>query len=183
MYGPMSSNVHYQGHNPLPFHYNPLVSSEMRQQQTYPFIQGVNRPQPLNWDPYLNGIPPQNHPSLSYFKQTQPVQGYQQMPVHQSYLNSAYTHTIFQNPLMQPKKSNAQTQHMNSITGHPYMNPYPKGAFLTKPPSGMKSVLNSFKSQDGSIDINKMVDTAGQVVNAVSQVSSVVKGFGGMFKA
>jgi hypothetical protein len=28
-----------------------------------------------------------------------------------------------------------------------------------------------------------MVDTAGQMVNAVSQVSSVVKGFGGMFKA
>ena len=72
---------------------------------------------------------------------------------------------------------------MPSTNGYPYMNPYPKGIFLSKQPSGVKTVLNSFKSQDGSLDINKMVDTAGQMMNAVSQVSSVVKGFGGMFKA
>ncbi len=43
-------------------------------------------------------------------------------------------------------------------------------------------ILNSFKSQDGTVDINKMVNTAGQMMNAVTQVSSLVKGFGGMFK-
>ena len=182
MYGPMSSHVHYQGYNPLPNQYHPQVSSEIRQQPTYPFIHGVTRPQPLNWAPYLNVDPTQNNPLLSYFtQQAQPVQGYQQMPMQQPYSNTSYAQAVFHNPLMQPKKYNAQKQYMNP-TGHPYMNPYPKGAFQTKPPSGMKSVLNSFKSQDGSIDINKMVDTAGQVVNAVNQVSSVVKGLGGMFK-
>jgi YppG-like protein len=169
MYGPMSNN---------------FMSSKMRQQQTYPFIQGIYGPQPMNWDPYLNVVPSQNNPSLSYFAQpAQSVQGYQQIPMYQQHSNPSYAQAVFQNPLIQPKNQSVQKQQMNSSNGHPYMNPYPKASFLTKPPSGMKSVLNSFKSQDGSIDINKMVDTAGQMVNAVSQVSSVVKGFGGMFKA
>jgi hypothetical protein len=43
--------------------------------------------------------------------------------------------------------------------------------------------MNSFKSQDGTVDVNKMVNTAGQMVNAVTQVSSIVKGIGGIFKA
>jgi len=42
--------------------------------------------------------------------------------------------------------------------------------------------MNSFKTQDGTFDVNKMVDTAGQMMNAVTQVSSMVKGLGGMFK-
>jgi len=42
--------------------------------------------------------------------------------------------------------------------------------------------MNSFKGQDGSLDINKMVDTAGTMMNAVSQVSSMVKGLGGIIK-
>ena len=183
MYGPMSRNVRYHRYNSMPFQSNEFISSEMRQQQTYPFIQGIYGPQPLNWDPYLNVVPTQNNPSLSYFAQpAQTVQGYQQMPMFQQHSNPSYAQAVFQNPLIQPKNP-AQKQQKNALTGHPYMNPYPKASFLTKPPSGMKSVLNSFKSQDGSIDINKMVDTAGQMVNAVSQVSSVVKGFGGMFKA
>ncbi len=75
------------------------------------------------------------------------------------------------------------SQQQMAPNGVSYMNPYPKGSSLAKQPTGMKSVLNSFKGQDGSLDINKMVDTAGQMMNAVNQVSSVVKGFGGMFKA
>lgn len=181
MYGPVSRNARSHRYNPMSFQ---SMSSEMRQQQTYPFIQGIYGPQPLNWDPYLNVAPSQNNPSFSYFAQpAQSVQGFQQMPMYQQHSNPSYAQSVFQNPLMQPKNHSTQKQQMNASNGQPYMNPYPKASFLTKPPSGMKSVLNSFKSQDGSIDINKMVDTAGQMVNAVSQVSSVVKGFGGMFKA
>ena len=62
------------------------------------------------------------------------------------------------------------------------MNPYPKQSFLPKQPSGVQSIMNSFKSQDGSLDLNKMMDTAGSMVNAVSQVSSMVKGLGGIIK-
>ena len=76
------------------------------------------------------------------------------------------------------------TQHTQSTfqNQQPYFHPYPKASFLAKQPTGVKTVLNSFKSQDGTLDINKMVDTAGQMMNAVNQVSSVVKGIGGIFK-
>ncbi|RHW41288.1 hypothetical protein D1B31_10175 [Neobacillus notoginsengisoli] len=63
------------------------------------------------------------------------------------------------------------------------MNPYPKNFLQPKQKSGMNSVINSFKSQDGTIDINKMVNTAGQAINAVSQASALLKGLGGVFKA
>lgn len=54
---------------------------------------------------------------------------------------------------------------------------------MQKPqPSGIKSVMNQFKTQDGSMDITKMMNTAGQMMNTVSQVSSMVKGVGGFFK-
>ena len=69
------------------------------------------------------------------------------------------------------------------MNGYPMMNPYPKQNGNIKQPGGVQSILNSFKSQDGTVDVNKMVNTAGQMMNAVSQVSSIVKGFGGMFKA
>lgn len=62
------------------------------------------------------------------------------------------------------------------------MNPYPKTNLMPKQPGGMQSLVNSFKSQDGSVDFNKMVNTAGQMMNAVSQMTSLVKGLGGIFK-
>ncbi|WP_249310208.1 YppG family protein [Bacillus sp. FJAT-49736] len=84
---------------------------------------------------------------------------------------------LFQNPL-QPAK---QKESMNGYK--PYTNPYPKSHFNTKPPgTGMNSIMNSFKSQDGSIDFNKMVNTAGQMMSAVNQVSTMIKGIGGIFK-
>jgi hypothetical protein len=68
------------------------------------------------------------------------------------------------------------------MNGYPTMNPYPKQNVLPKQPGGVQSIMNSFKSQDGSVDFNKMMNTAGQMMNAVNQVSSLVKGFGGFFK-
>jgi len=147
-------------------------------------MQGINGYQQMNWEAYMNPYLPQNsqpNQGMNYY--LQPVQGYHQTHMFQQPTNPSYSQAVFQNPLHPPEESHPQTQQSISPNGYPYMNPYPKGSFLAKPPSGMKSVLNSFKSQDGSLDINKMMDTAGQMVNAVSQVSSVVKGFGGMFKA
>lgn len=62
------------------------------------------------------------------------------------------------------------------------LHPYPQQAFLPKQPSGFQSVMNSFKNQEGTLDVNKMLDTAGQMMNAVTQVSSMVKGLGGILK-
>ena len=89
---------------------------------------------------------------------------------------------VFQNPLFSPDGNGTQHTQSTIQNQQPYFHPYPKASFLAKQPTGVKTVLNSFKSQDGTLDINKMVDTAGQMMNAVNQVSSVVKGIGGIFK-
>ncbi|MFL6518387.1 MAG: YppG family protein, partial [Bacillus sp. (in: firmicutes)] len=87
-----------------------------------------------------------------------------------------------QNPL-QPQEKMIQKPQYGPMNGYPVMNPYPKQSAIPKQPGGVQSIMNSFKSQDGPVDLNKMVNTAGQMMNAVSQVSSLVKGFGGIFKA
>lgn len=145
-------------------------------QQQYPFIY----PGPhVEWNPtgYLNPQPYPQAPS-----QYNPYHGSIMNFGHPSYLNQ-YSHNIFQNPLQpsdEPNFPNYPNQFSNSYGFS--QNPYPKHAFIPKQPSGIQSMINSFKAQDGSVDINKMVNTAGQMMNAVSQVSSMVKGLGGMFK-
>jgi len=89
--------------------------------------------------------------------------------------------TVLQNPLQQPDYSYID-QFAYAQNNQPFLHPYPKQSAIPRPPSGMKSIMNSFKTQDGSFDVNKMVDTAGQMMNAVTQVSSMVKGLGGIFK-
>ncbi|WP_456274272.1 YppG family protein [Bacillus sp. AK031] len=104
--------------------------------------------------------------------------GYQTNPGQQS----AYQNQFFQNPL-QPEE-NTYYQQQGGYNEYPGMtNPYPQGSFMVKPPSsGVGTIMNSFKSQDGSLDFNKMMNTTGQMMNALNQVSSMVKGLGGMFK-
>ncbi|RIW33175.1 hypothetical protein D3H55_12040 [Bacillus salacetis] len=93
-----------------------------------------------------------------------------------------YSSQYFQNPL-QPDETNHYQQQGGYNDYQGMTNPYPKGNFMAKPQSsGMGSIMNSFKSQDGSLDFNKMMNTAGQMMSAVNQVSSMVKGLGGMFK-
>jgi hypothetical protein len=87
---------------------------------------------------------------------------------------------LFQNPL-QPQENIYPYQHPNPQTNG-FINPYPKNNLMLKQPGGMHSLINSFKSQDGSVDFNKMMNTAGQMMNAVTQVTSLVKGLGGIFK-
>ena len=104
-----------------------------------------------------------------------PMYPNQQMPVNQYMPKQAQGFNPFDNPL-QPTKRPPQMQQQ-------VYNPYPKQQFMQKQqPSGIKSVMNQFKTQDGSMDITKMMNTAGQMMNTVSQVSSMVKGVGGFFK-
>jgi hypothetical protein len=107
-----------------------------------------------------------------------PYQGnqpYQQEKKHK--LSEAVLH----NPLQQPEIS-YHNQFAYGQYNQPFSHPYPKQSAIPRPPTGVKSIMNSFKTQDGTFDVNKMVDTAGQMMNAVTQVSSMVKGLGGMFK-
>lgn len=178
MYGQMYNHNYYEGYPFLPF--EPSAVSPYRQQSyPIPYLRnGFHRPHVL---PYANTLPFPNQaltPKMSP-PYLQTVNGYQHESIYQQ--NGVPVQNIFQNPLLSSEQTAVRPQQAGGIP--PYMNPYPKGSAMAKQPSGVKSVLNSFKSQDGSLDINKMVDTAGQMINAVSQVSSVVKGIGGMFKA
>jgi hypothetical protein len=142
--------------------------------------------------PYPYPAPPQNykwqsyHPQNPYFQGgIQPInqgysQGYTQKPYTQPSYPPQNSQFLFQNPL-QPQEEMYPNQYpqMNNM---PNMNPYPKQNMIPKQQGGMQSFMNSFKSQDGSVDFNKMMNTAGQMMTAVNQVSSLVKGLGGIFK-
>lgn len=112
---------------------------------------------------------------------TQPYQPGSQGLYPNQYFPQKEAQSLFHNPL-QPKEEMVPYPY-TPVNGYPIMNPYPKQSFIPKQSGGMQSILNSFKSQDGSVDLNKMINTAGQMANAVSQVTSLVKGFGGIFKA
>lgn len=57
-----------------------------------------------------------------------------------------------------------------------------QGGKSVKKPGAIKSVMDQFKSDNGSIDFNKMVGTTSQLASAINQVSGLVKGVSGMFK-
>ncbi|WP_449536704.1 YppG family protein [Ferdinandcohnia sp. Marseille-Q9671] len=65
----------------------------------------------------------------------------------------------------------------------PYPNPYPTGMGNQQPQGkGASGLLSQFKTKEGTYDINKLMDTAGQMVGAVNQVNSIVKGLTKTFK-
>ncbi|WP_312096776.1 YppG family protein [Niallia sp.] len=159
--------------------------------------------------PYLNAYtPPYTQSMFSENRQYHPYinqgqwngagmngQNFYNMPMQPNYLNNqpSYYHPqnayksssqeIFQNPLhyMENPEMNSYSQnYMNPNQG--FMNPYPKQSFIPKKQGNVKSIMNSFKSQDGSLDFNKMMDTAGLMMNAMNQVTGLVKGVGGIFK-
>jgi hypothetical protein len=152
--------------NQLPYTAQPIPFQHRPQKQEWSLIQ---RPGPF----YPQGFQP-------YTQSFYPGPGPQQLSYQNQYALQKDSQFLFQNPL-QPKEEMITNPYL-PINGFPIMNPYPKQSFIPKPPNGIQSIMNSFKSQDGSVDFNKMMNTAGQMVNAVTQVSSLVKGLGGIFK-
>lgn len=139
--------------------------------------------QNYNWYAYQQQNPyyPQQYQPLNPAYQ----QGYAEQPF--AYQKQPYSQKdaqfLFQNPLQPQEEYYSTPNQYAPMNGYPNANPYPKQSFQPKQPGGMQSVMNSFKSQDGSVDFNKMMNTAGQMMTAVNQVSSLVKGLGGFFKA
>jgi hypothetical protein len=142
--------------------------------------------QSMEWYPYQQQNPyfQQNYqsPYQPYDSTSQPGGNLAQMSNPTGNYPPKNAQFLFQNPL-QPKEEMLSNQYMPQMNGYNVMNPYPKPNAMFKQPGGIQSIMNSFKSQDGTVDVNKMVNTAGQVVSAVTQVSSLVKGLGGIFKA
>lgn len=168
-----SGQMQYKSPGYYPSNFEPVPRN-----QPYPY-QAV---QSMEWYPYQQPNP--------YFQQSyQPYDPTYQPGVKLAQMSNLTGHNphknaqfLFQNPL-QPQEEMPLNQYMPQMNGYSVMNPYPKPNAMIKQPGGIQSIMNSFKSQDGSVDVNKMVNTAGQVVNAVTQVSSLVKGLGGIFKA
>jgi hypothetical protein len=147
----------------------------------YPVTPYPNYPPPYPRPVYQHQMPVPNQ------FQPYPNNGWnlQQQPPYQNYYSTPPTgvksnvQSIFHNPLEPKEPFQSQMQMPNNPM---YYNPYPKPNMIPKPNGGIGTIMNSFKGQDGNIDINKMMNTAGQMMNAVSQVSSMVKGLGGFFK-
>ncbi|MGM0845470.1 MAG: YppG family protein [Bacillota bacterium] len=141
-----------------------------------------NQNSAMPYSPYDN---PQQFQQVPYSQQMPYgyAQGYPNPPGNYEMYSQGnpYANQFFQNPLQPEEINYSQGGGYNEYQG--MVNPYPKGSFMAKPQSaGVGTIINSFKSQDGSLDFNKMVNTAGQMMNAMSQVGSMVKGLGGIFK-
>ncbi|KOP83199.1 YppG family protein [Cytobacillus solani] len=171
-YGPSMYNQHFYRQQQSAFYPNlPEQWGSSYSQQTVPY----NQMPPHGYNPY-----PISHPSVNPYHGAAPYHNYGIQPYGQQKQPNDIQ-SIFQNPL-EPEPDSNFTNSKQQYSVNPYMNPYPKQSFIAKQPSGVKSIMNSFKGQDGTLDINKMVDTAGSMMNAVSQVSSMVKGLGGIIK-
>lgn len=167
---------------PLMQYQNPF---QMQPNMNWPYMQQMQgyygNPQSQSnqfSNPYLQSNMNYQHPA---YQQQLHQQQMAQPPYNQTPISNE-SQFLFQNPL-QPQDDLLHPYYQQQPKTVPNANPYPKQATMTKQGSGGKSILNSFKSQDGSVDLNKMMDTAGQMMNAVNQVSSLVKGLGSMFKA
>lgn len=70
------------------------------------------------------------------------------------------------------------------ITYPQYPTPYPISPLnkFQQQKAGVPSVLAQYKNEDGTYNINKMMDTAGQMVGTVNQITSIVKGLSKTFK-
>lgn len=83
----------------------------------------------------------------------------------------------------QPLFGNGSNEQMNNPFMNTYTTPYPKQPPFTKQqPSGFQTVISQFKKSDGQLDINKMMDTAGQMMSAVNQMGGLFKGVTSIFK-
>lgn len=143
-----------QSYYPPPHHKYPNVYGG--KMPTNPQMNQMGHPFPPGYQPYHYPMWPPNQPGTN-------------------------TQGLFKNPLQPATNKNIPA---SGQMYQPYvpMHPYPLPP-MPKQTSGLHSFLNSFKGQDGNIDFNKMADTAGNMFNAFSQVSSVVKNFSSMFKA
>lgn len=158
----MEQPPYWNGYLPPPQYVQmnePYMPAEPAQQAGYNYTG--------NYPPYLPYQPFPPQAGGSFPAPGMPMQPTNRPPVKKSF-------NPFANPL-QPINPQQQPQGNTA-------NPYPQQQFMQKSqPSGISSVMNQFKTQDGSLDVNKMMSTAGQMMNTVNQVSSMVKGMGSIF--
>lgn len=75
---------------------------------------------------------------------------------------------------------------MNSVAfnTNAYPTPYPKPApYIKQQPTGVQNIMSQFKNSNGQLDLNKIMDTAGQMASVVNQIGGLFKGVTSMFKS
>ncbi len=148
-------------------------------QQAYPYF---NRRSRIRQNEYFQSYPYYEHQPIGY-QNPQYMNTTYTRPPEFSYHQSGYL-PPFQ-PFQQPYGNGSFTGNVeNNFLNHPYPTPYPKPMpyFKQPSPSGFQNVLSQFKKSDGQLDFNKMMDTAGQMMNAVNQMGGLFKGVTSMFK-
>ncbi|MEH6851385.1 YppG family protein, partial [Bacillus pseudomycoides] len=111
-----------------------------------------------------------------------PYLRYNMYPFAPYYMNYTNYFQPFQLPQMNqsmfyPPKQPTQSS-FYPHTPYPMMN---KQNSTKQQPSQFSSFMSQFKTSDGNYDINKMMGTAGQMMNAMNQITGIVKQVGGFF--
>ncbi len=147
-------------------------------QQQYPYF---NRRSRRRENEYFQSFPYYDQQLTGYQNSQNLNSMYSQQMAHPYY--QGYNQH-FQTPFQQ-SYFGGHEGHVNSgFMNNPYPTPYPKPMpyFKQQQPSGLQNVLSQFKKSDGQLDFNKMMDTAGQMMNAVNQMGGLFKGVTSMFK-
>jgi hypothetical protein len=83
-------------------------------------------------------------------------------------------------PQLPPQNSHKYQSHpLDDMMFGPSMMHPPQ--YPTKQPSQLGNMMNYFKTPEGGLDLNKMMNTYGQVKSTYSQVSPFVKSMGSVF--
>jgi hypothetical protein len=193
--GRKRNNPYFQQYNPnnqfmnVSEHFN----SDFQQQQSIPqnnqnqfYIDPkVGNMHPYFYNQHLNtNNMPANYEYFNNNNNQFNPNGYQ-YPVVQQPLNQNYQNNNQQHSQQQVQWNNDFWPNPNIINRPPNnmypQNLYPKSSTQKSKTNSSSGFLTHFKSSDGSLDINKMMNTAGTMVNTVNQISSMVKSFGAFF--
>ncbi|MGG0384646.1 YppG family protein [Priestia filamentosa] len=112
-----------------------------------------------------------------------PIQNYGNPYLYQShpYVNNTQFVDV-------PYTPNMYNQHITTGGYMPQQNMYEQGQPHYYPKQWMQTksqppqILAQFKNSDGTYNMDKMMNTAGQMMNAVNQLSTVFKGVTSIFK-
>lgn len=186
--------------NPAPFHQQSLNYNVNRQHHNTlnhvggleqfhtAFTQFAKPKQPENW---YESVPrhgmSQPQPQPNYMQQNQMHQNHH---IHSepSYGNPypEYGQSDYGYPMSDAVGASSnqnmhqyQQPHMGDFTS--YNQPQVQ-SFNEPPPKQMNNLLNQFQNNEGQIDVDKMLNTVGQLANTYHQVAPIIKQFGSLIK-
>jgi hypothetical protein len=149
------------GFEQMPIHPSFIQNNQPFNQNNQPF----NQNNPPNNQPFNQNNPPNNQP----FNQNNP-------PFMNSNggISPVNQYGPYYSPMTANQSFGPNTPPNASSASKNYGSPFQKA------PSNY--LLQSFKSENGSMDYQKMMNTAGQFMGTMSQIQSMFKGIGSVFK-